>query len=88
MSLSLMLIQGTRPLVNTVLSLKNNGTFLVAGPRYDGGVLIFAITRPHPAGGGAALPLRASTNASAGAAAQPVMLVGIRRLGTGERRLG
>jgi len=68
-SLSLMLMQGSRPLVNTVLSLKNNGTFLVAGPRYDGGVLIFAITaRTRPAAA-QNLPLRASTNAGAAAAA-------------------
>lgn len=42
-SLSVMLIQGTRPLVNTVLSLKNDGTFLVGGPSYGDGVLIIAI---------------------------------------------
>jgi hypothetical protein len=41
--LSVMLIQGTRPLVNTQLSLKNHGVFLVAGPHYQGGVLIIAI---------------------------------------------
>lgn len=66
-SLSLMLIQGSRPLLNTVLSLKNNGTFLVAGPRYNDGVLIFAIsarTRPAPAQN---LPLRASANVATGA---------------------
>jgi hypothetical protein len=42
-SLNVMLIQGTRPLVNTVLSLKNHGTFLVGGPHYGEGVLIIAI---------------------------------------------
>ena len=42
-SLNLMLIQGTRPLVNTVISLKNHGTFLVGGPHYGDGVLIIAI---------------------------------------------
>jgi len=41
--LSLMLIQGTRPLVNTALALKDNGVFLVAGPHYKEGVLIIAI---------------------------------------------
>jgi hypothetical protein len=41
--LSVMLIHGTRPLVNTALALKNNGTFLVAGPHYQEGVLIIAI---------------------------------------------
>jgi len=42
-SLGVMLIQGTRPLLNTVLSLKNRGVFLVGGPRYGDGVLIIAI---------------------------------------------
>ena len=42
-SLGIMLIQGSRPLVNTVLSLKNRGVFLVGGPRYQDGVLIIAI---------------------------------------------
>jgi hypothetical protein len=41
--LNLMLISGTRPLVNTVLALKNHGVFLVAGPRYEEGTLIIAI---------------------------------------------
>jgi hypothetical protein len=41
--LSVMLIQGTRPLVNTTLSLRNHGVFLVAGPHYEEGVLIIAI---------------------------------------------
>ena len=42
-SLGVMLIQGARPLVNTVLSLKDRGVFLVGGPRYGDGVLIIAI---------------------------------------------
>lgn len=42
-SLNVMLIQGSRPLVNTVLALKNHGTFLVGGPHYGDGVLIIAI---------------------------------------------
>ena len=41
--LNLMLISGTRPLVNTALALKNHGVFLVAGPRYEEGILIIAI---------------------------------------------
>jgi hypothetical protein len=59
-SLGVMLIQGTRPLVNTVLTLKNRGVFLVGGPRYGDGVLIIAIgarTRQL------ALPLQTSTGA-------------------------
>ena len=42
-SLNLMLIQGTRPLLNTVLALRNHGTFLVGGPSHEEGVLIIAI---------------------------------------------
>jgi hypothetical protein len=41
--LNVMLIAGTRPLVNTNLALKNHGVFLVAGPRYADGTLIIAI---------------------------------------------
>jgi len=59
-SLNVMLMQGNRPLVNTVLSLKNHGTFLVAGPRYGGGVLIFAIGARTTTAPPASLPLRAS----------------------------
>jgi hypothetical protein len=58
LSLGVMLIQGSRPLVNTILTLKNRGVFLVGGPRYNDGVLIIAIgarTRQQ------ALPLQTST---------------------------
>jgi len=41
--LNVILIQGSRPLVNTVLALKNHGVFLVAGPHYQDGVLVIAI---------------------------------------------
>lgn len=41
--LNVMLLQGVRPVVNTTLTLKDNGVFLVAGPRYGQGVLIIAI---------------------------------------------
>lgn len=50
--LNVMLIAGARPLVNTVLALKDHGVFLVAGPRYEEGVLIIAI--------GAGTPLQAT----------------------------
>jgi len=46
--LNLMLISGTRPLVNTALALKNHGVFLVAGPSYEGGTLIIAIGAGTP----------------------------------------
>lgn len=41
--LNVMLIAGTRPLVNTVLALKDHGVFLVAGPHYQEGILVIAI---------------------------------------------
>jgi len=41
--LNVMLIAGTRPLVNTALALKNHGVFLMAGPRYQEGILVIAI---------------------------------------------
>lgn len=41
--LNVMLIAGTRPLVNTALALKNHGVFLVAGPHYEEGILIIVI---------------------------------------------
>lgn len=70
-SLNVMLMQGSRPLVNTVLSLKNNGTFLVAGPRYGGGVLIFAIHARTTTPPAAALSLRTSGEPPAAAPPQP-----------------
>jgi hypothetical protein len=42
-ALHMMLVEGSRPLVNTSLSLRNHGTFLVGGPNYKDGVLIIAI---------------------------------------------
>jgi hypothetical protein len=42
-ALNMMLFDGSRPLVNTALSLRNHGTFLVGGPQHKDGVLIIAI---------------------------------------------
>lgn len=42
-SLKVLVIDGSRPLVDTVLALRNEGTFLVGGPRHDSGVLLIAI---------------------------------------------
>ena len=41
--MNVMLIAGTRPLVNTVLALKDHGVFLLAGPHYQEGILVIAI---------------------------------------------
>ena len=42
-SMKLILVEGSRPLIDTVLSLRDQGTFLVGGPRHQDGVLIIAI---------------------------------------------
>jgi hypothetical protein len=42
-SMKLMLVEGSRPLFDTVVGLRNQGTFLVGGPRHQEGVLIIAI---------------------------------------------
>ena len=42
-SLHIMLIEGTRPIVDTALTLRNHATFLVGGPRHQEGVLIISI---------------------------------------------
>lgn len=42
-SMKVMVIEGSRPIVDTALSLRNHGTFLVGGPRQHEGVLILSI---------------------------------------------
>lgn len=42
-SLKVMLLEGSRPIVDTVISLSNHGTFFVAGPRHSEGALILSI---------------------------------------------
>lgn len=42
-SMRVMLIEGTRPVVDTALSLRNHATFLVGGPQQHEGVLILSI---------------------------------------------
>jgi hypothetical protein len=42
-SMKVMVIEGSRPIVDTTLSLRNRGTFLVGGPRDPDGVLILSI---------------------------------------------
>jgi hypothetical protein len=42
-SMKLMMVEGSRPLFDTVIGLRNQGTFLVGGPRHQDGVLIIAI---------------------------------------------
>jgi hypothetical protein len=52
-SLRVMLIEGTRAVVDTGLTLRNHARFLVGGPRHQEGVLIISIGAdgsPEPAG--------------------------------------
>ena len=42
-SMKVMVIEGARPIVDTVLSLRNHATFLIGGPRQADGVLILSI---------------------------------------------
>ncbi|HVN88130.1 MAG TPA: hypothetical protein VMW17_25080 [Candidatus Binatia bacterium] len=42
-SLHVMLIEGSRPVVDTALTLRKHATFLVGGPKHQEGVLIIAI---------------------------------------------
>ena len=41
--MKVMLIEGTRPIIDTALSLRDHATFLVGGPRERNGVLILSI---------------------------------------------
>ena len=41
--MKVMVIEGSRPMVDTALSLRNHATFLVGGPRQQEGVLILSI---------------------------------------------
>jgi hypothetical protein len=42
-SMKIMVLEGARPIVDTVLSLRNHATFLIGGPRQPDGVLILSI---------------------------------------------
>lgn len=42
-SMEIVLFDGTRPMMTTELKLKNNGTLIVGGPRYEQGMLIISI---------------------------------------------
>jgi len=58
-SLRVMLIAGTRPVVDTALTLRNHATFLVGGPRHKHGVLIISIGADTVPGTAAAVPTSA-----------------------------
>ena len=42
-AMEIVLFDGTRPLMTTDLKLKNNGTLIVGGPRYEQGMMIISI---------------------------------------------
>jgi len=42
-SMKVMVIEGARPIIDTVLSLRDHATFLIGGPRQPDGVLILSI---------------------------------------------
>ena len=42
--MKVMVIEGSRPIVDTVLSLRDHGSFLLGGPREDNGVIILSIS--------------------------------------------
>jgi hypothetical protein len=42
-TMKVMLIDGARPMIDTMLSLRDHATFLVGGPHHDDGVLILSI---------------------------------------------
>ena len=43
LSLKVMLLEGSRPIVDTAVSLRTHSTFLVAGPQHNEGALILSI---------------------------------------------
>ena len=42
-AMEIVLFDGTRPMMTTDLKLKNNGTLIVGGPRYEQGMMIISI---------------------------------------------
>src|SRR5262249_46374860 len=42
-AMEIVLFDGTRPMMTTDLKLKNNGTLIVGGPRYENGMMIISI---------------------------------------------
>jgi hypothetical protein len=50
-AMEIVLFDGTRPMMTTDLKLKNNGTLIVGGPRYETGMMIISIGASTGAGG-------------------------------------
>src|SRR5712692_3556498 len=62
-AMEIVLFDGTRPMMTTDLKLKDNGTLIVGGPRYEQGMLIISIGAST--GAHALSPAEASTPAEA-----------------------
>ena len=60
-AMEIVLFDGTRPLMTTDLKLKNNGTLIVGGPRYEQGMMIISIG----ASTGGSHPMQAQVGAPA-----------------------
>jgi hypothetical protein len=56
-AMEIVLFDGTRPMMTTDLKLKNNGTLIVGGPRYEQGMMIISIG----ASTGASQPMQAQS---------------------------
>ncbi len=56
-AMEIVLFDGTRPMMTTDLKLKNNGTLIVGGPRYEQGMMIISIG----ASTGGSLPMQAQS---------------------------
>jgi hypothetical protein len=50
-AMEIVLFDGTRPMMTTDLKLKNNGTLIVGGPRYETGMMIISIGASTSTGG-------------------------------------
>lgn len=64
-AMEIVLFDGTRPMMTTDLKLRNNGTLIVGGPRYEQGMMIISIgastSGSHPMQLPMATPAEAST---------------------------
>ena len=64
-AMEIVLFDGTRPMMTTDLKLKNNGTLIVGGPRYEQGMMIISIGAStggsHPMQAQVGTPAQANT---------------------------
>ena len=64
-AMEIVLFDGTRPMMTTDLKLRNNGTLIVGGPRYERGMMIISIgastSGTHPMQAQMGTPAQANT---------------------------